>query len=270
MYFKYNGRDSKQWAYDLKCSLIIENLNSIEGEVLKTTNKYVEKAVRIKKINKNTGEITHFSKLEIDVINRWLFEEDYRCLEIGLYSYNAVFKRRRLIWSDNGFIDLVVRLAPNALSNKLINNVTVINDTITVTDIIYKENEDGDIIGEEEITYDCYRGEKVISLKVNGSKLDTELGIVLKGQDTTEVIIENITTSKTTIFKALKSFDNIYVCSKNNYIKSNDPNIYSKVNGIHLNLIDGVNEIKIKSDGFATVSIRYQEEFNLEEVWLNE
>ena len=51
MYFKYNGRDSKQWAYDLKCSLIIENLNSIEGEVLKTTNKYVEKAVRIKTVS---------------------------------------------------------------------------------------------------------------------------------------------------------------------------------------------------------------------------
>ena len=64
MYFKYNGRDSKQWAYDLNCSLIIENIVSIEGEVLKTTNKYVEKAVRIKKINKNTGKITHFSKLE--------------------------------------------------------------------------------------------------------------------------------------------------------------------------------------------------------------
>mgnify|MGYP000685933620 CR=1 FL=1 len=41
--FKYNGRDSKQWAYDLNCSLIIENIVSIEGEVLKTTNKYVEK-----------------------------------------------------------------------------------------------------------------------------------------------------------------------------------------------------------------------------------
>lgn len=271
MYFKFNGRDSKQWGYDLTSSLIIEKLDNIEGEELKVSEKYKEKFVRIKKVNKITGETVKFSKLEIDTINSWLFEEDYKCLEVGLYYYNAIFKRRKLMWRENnGYIDLIVRLTPNAQSAKLINNVTVINDTITVTDIIYTENEEGDIIAEEEITYDIYRGEKVISLEVNGSKLDTELGIVLKGEDATEVVIENITTSKTTIFKRLKNFDNIYVCSKNNYIKSKDKDIYSKFNGIHLNLIDGMNEIKIKSDGFATISICYQEEYDLEEVWLNE
>lgn len=56
MYFRYNGKDSKQWGYDIKSSLTIEKLDSIEGETLKSTNSYVEKAVRIKKVNKFTGD----------------------------------------------------------------------------------------------------------------------------------------------------------------------------------------------------------------------
>ena len=67
MYFRYNGKDSKQWGYDIKSSLTIEKLDSIEGETLKSTNSYVEKAVRIKKVNKFTGDLVHFSKLEIDM-----------------------------------------------------------------------------------------------------------------------------------------------------------------------------------------------------------
>ena len=47
-------------------------------------------------------------------------------------------------------------------------------------------------------------------------------------------------------------------------------NIYSKFNGVYLNLQKGINEIKISSNGFVNVSMCYQEEFNLEEVWLNE
>lgn len=244
MYFRYNGKDSKQWGYDLKSSLIIEKLDSIEEENLKSTNSYVEKAVRIKKINKYTGEVVQFSKLEIDVINRWLFEENYRCLEIGLYCYNAVFKRRRLMWADNGYIDLVVRLTPNALSSKIINNITVKNDE-KIVNINNKSN-------------------------ISGLNLNTELQIKLKEEDSSSIEIENITTGKSTIFRELEPFDSIYINSKNEYIKSSDSNIYSKFNGAYLKLVEGNNKIKIKSNGLTTVSICYQMEFNLEEVWLNE
>lgn len=244
MYFKYNGKDSKQWAYDLSCSLIIEKLDSVGVETLKATNKYVEKAVRIKKVNKFTGEITHFSKLEIDVINRWLFEDQYKCLEAGLYCYNAIFKRRRLMWSDNGFIDLIVRLTPNALSRKTIHNFTVKNGE-KIVDINNKSN-------------------------ISGLNLDTELQIKLKDDSSSSITIENITTRQKIGFKELNTLDSIYVNSKNEYISSNDSNIYSKFDGTYITLIQGINKIKIKSNGFVTVLICFQMEFNLEEVWLNE
>lgn len=245
MYFIYDGIDSEnRWPYDLDCGLIIEKIDSIEGEILRATDKYVEKAVRIKKVNKFTGEVVPFSKLEIDIINSWLFKEDYERLEIGLYCYNAIFKRRKSMWSENGFIDLVVRLTPNALSITTIYSITVDKER----DIVSIDN----------------------SSNISGLKLDTELDIKLLDENATKVTIENLTSGKSTEFKGLYSFDGIYINSKNEYIKSNDPNIYSKFNRIYLNLVEGINEIKISSDGFIGVSIRYQEEFNLEEVWLNE
>ena len=82
--------------------------------------------------------------------------------------------------------------------------------------------------------------------------------------------IENITSGKITKFEGLEMFDNIYVNSKNEYIKSNDKNIYSKFNGTYLTLLEGINEIKISSNGFTKIIICYRQEFNLEEVWLNE
>lgn len=245
MYFKFNGRDSKQWGYDLTSSLIIEKLDNIEGEELKVSEKYKEKFIRIKKVNKITGEIVKFSKLEIDTINSWLFEEDYKCLEVGLYCYNAIFKRRKFMWTENnGYIDLIVRLYNNALSSKMIDQVVV------------------------------NRGEKTININnksnIRGLKLETELGVKLKDENVTKVIIENITSGKITKFEGLEMFDNIYVNSKNEYIKSNDKNIYSKFNGTYLTLLEGINEIKISSNGFTKIIICYRQEFNLEEVWLNE
>lgn len=264
MYFKYNGRDSKQWAYDLNCSLIIENIVSIEGEVLKTTNKYVEKAVRIKKINKNTGEITPFSKLEIDVINRWLFEEDYRCLEIGFYCYNAVFKRRRLMWFDNGFIDLIVRLSPHAYSSKLVKNITVIDN-------IYTHIDDNGI----ETTIN--QSEKIFTINnksnVEGVEIYPEISIKLKDDKANLVIIDNLSLNNKMIFSGLDNKECIYINGKNKYMISKideTRDIYSKSNGVYLKLQQGINEIKITSNGFASVSICYQEVFNLGEVWLNE
>lgn len=245
MYFIYDGKDSEnRWPYDLECGLIIEKIDSIKGEILRATDKYVEKAVRIKKVNKFTGEVVPFSKLEIDIINSWLFKEDYERLGIGLYWYNAIFKRRKSMWSENGFIDLVVRLTPNALSITTMYSITVDKEK----DIVSIDN----------------------SSNISGLKLDTELDIKLLDENATKVTIENLRSGKSTEFKGLYSFDGIYINSKNEYIKSNDPNIYSKFNGIYLNLVEGINEIKISSDGFIGVSIRYQEEFNLEEVWLNE
>lgn len=148
------------------------------------------------------------------------------------------------MWSENGFIDLVVRLTPNALSITTMYSITVDKEK----DIVSIDN----------------------SSNISGLKLDTELDIKLLDENATKVTIENLTSGKSTEFKGLYSFDGIYINSKNEYIKSNDPNIYSKFNGIYLNLVEGINEIKISSDGFIGVSIRYQEEFNLEEVWLNE
>ena len=264
MYFRYNGKDSKQWGYDIKSSLTIEKLDSIEGETLKSTNSYVEKAVRIKKVNKFTGDLVHFSKLEIDAINRWLFEEDYRCLQVGLYCYNAVFKRRRLMCSDNGYIDLVVRLTPYALSSKTIHNITVIDNTYTYTD-------------DNGIETTVNQGEKIFTINnksnVEEVEIYPEISIKLKDDKANIVTIENLTLNNKVVFSELENKECIYINGKNQYMISmvdETRNIYSKFNGVYLNLQKGINEIKISSNGFVNVSMCYQEEFNLEEVWLNE
>lgn len=246
MYFKFNGKDSKQWGYDLTANLIIEHLDNIEGEQLKASDKYVEKFARIKKVNKTTNEVAKFTKLEVDTINRWLFEEDYKCLQIGLYCYNAIFKRRKFMWRENnGYIDLIVRLYPNALSSKMLNQVTVINSEKTIT-INNKSN-------------------------IDSLKLNTELQIILKDENANNVTIENLTNNKVTTFAGLEEFENFYVDGKNEYIISNidnDRDLYNKFNGTYLTLDNGINEIKISSNGFARVLIKHQQEFSLEEVWL--
>ena len=100
-----------------------------------------------------------------------------------------------------------------------------------------------------------------------------EISIKLKDDKANIVTIENLTLNNKVVFSELENKECIYINGKNQYMISmvdETRNIYSKFNGVYLNLQKGINEIKISSNGFVNVSMCYQEEFNLEEVWLNE
>ena len=260
MKFRFDGQKGESICSGL-ADLEIEN--RVADETLKTGKNYITKAIRSKKVK--DGNLVAFNKYELDSINRWLFKSNYKVLEIGKYVYYAIFFKEN-IWMkdvDKGYIDLQIRLKPYAYSSKIVNNITVIDNTYIYTD-------------DNGVEITVYQGEKTFTINnksdVEGLEIHTEISIKLKDDRANVVTIENLTLNNKMILSELENKECIYINTENQYMISKvdeTRDIYSKFNGIYLKLQQGINEIKISSNGFASVSICYREVFNLGEVWLN-
>lgn len=261
MKFKFDGKQGESICSGF-ADLEIEN--RVADETLKTGKDYITKAIRVKKIK--DGNLVAFNKYELDSINRWLFKSNYKVLEIGKYVYYALFFKEN-IWMkdvDKGYIDLQIRLKSYAYSSKILNNITVIDNTYV------DEDEDG-----VEITVN--QSEKIFTINnksnVEGVEIYPEISIKLKDNKANVVTIENLTLNNKMILSGFENKEYIYINGENQYMISKvdeTRDVYSKFNGVYLKLQQGINEIKVSSNGFASVSIWYQEVFNLGEVWLNE
>lgn len=260
MKFRFDGQKGESICSGF-ADLEIEN--RVADETLKSGKNYITKAIRIKKVK--DGNLVAFNKYELDSINRWLFKSNYKVLEIGKYVYYAIFFKEN-IWMkdvDKGYIDLQIRLKPYAYSSKIVNNITVIDNTYTYTD-------------DNGVEITVYQGEKTFTINnksdVEGLEIHTEISINLKDNKSNIVSIENVTLNNKMVLSELENKECIYINTENQYMISKvdeTRDIYSKFNGVYLKLQQGINEIKISSNGFASVSICYREVFNLGEVWLN-
>ena len=261
MKFRFDGQKGESICSGFS-DLEIEN--RVADETLKTGKDYITKAIRIKKVK--DGNLVAFNKYELDSINRWLFKSNYKLLEIGKYVYYAIFFKEN-IWMkdvDKGYIDLQIRLKPYAYSSKLVKNITVIDNTYTYTD-------------DTGVETTVNQSEKIFTINnksnVEGLEIYLEISIKLKDDKANIVTLENLTLNNKMILSELENKECIYINTENQYMISKideTRDIYSKSNGVYLKLQQGINEIKISSNGFASVSICYQEVFNLGEVWLNE
>lgn len=261
MKFRFDGQQGESICSGL-ADLEIEN--RVTDGTLKKGKDYITKAIRIKKVKDNN--LVPFNKYEVDSMNRWLFKSNYKVLVVGKYSYYAIFfkENRWMKDVDKGYVDLQIRLKPYAYSSRIVNNITVIDNTYTYTD------DNG-----TEIT--VYQGEKTFTINnksnVEGLEIHPEISIKLKDDKANIVAIENITLNNKMVLSGLENKECIYINGENQYMISKvdeTRDIYSKYNGVYLKLQQGINEIKISSNGFANVSICHQEVFDLGEEWLNE
>ncbi|SCJ00248.1 Phage tail protein [uncultured Clostridium sp.] len=261
MKFRFDGQQGESICSGL-ADLEIEN--RVTDGILKSGKDYVTKAIRIKKVK--DGNLVPLNKYEVDSINNWLFKSNYKVLEIGRYVYYAIFfkENRWMKDVDKGYIDLKIRLKPYAYSSKIVNNITVVDNTYTYTD-------------DNGAEISVYQGEKIFTINnksnVEGLEIYPEICIKLKDDKANLVTIENLTLNNKMIISGLETKECIYINGENQYMISKmdeTRDIYSKSNEVYLKLQQGINEIKISSNGFANVSICHQEVFDLGEEWLNE
>ncbi|MDU7150123.1 MAG: hypothetical protein E6300_16735 [Clostridium sp.] len=254
--FKYKGYSSKELYSTVREKFVIEERVSHEDENLTSGRTYIYKPVRIKKINKITNEVVPFKKLDLDYLNRWILNnKDYEILEIDKYLYKAIF----FPYADDytkgakeGYVDLKVRLYKNALSCILVSERTLtdriidnINDNEKYLCIDNKSNLEGLII---------YPNFVISNIPRKGFK------------ESRNIIIENTSITNNIINLSLEENEKIYINGKNDYIESNKNRLVNKI-GDHIKLQNGINTIKIKSDGYTTITFSYQEEFKIEGAW---
>lgn len=249
--FRYKGYSSKELYSTVRDKFILEERELYEDENLTSGRTYIYKPVRIKKINKMTNEVVAFKKLDLDYLNRWLLNnKDYEVLQIDKYIYKALFFQANDLYTKNakkGYIDLKVRLYKNALSSIYVYEKTLIGNTEKLINISNKSNVQGLIL------YPNF----IIS------------NIAKKGlTSATNILIENTTIIDNRLTIDLNANEMIYINGKNDYIvsKIDEGRVIKKI-GEYIKFQQGLNVIKLKSDGYCEINISYQEEFDLEEVW---
>lgn len=247
--FKYKGFSSKELYSTVRDKFIIEERELYKDEALTNGRTYLYKPIRIKKLNKITNEIIPFKKIDLDYLNHWILNnKDYEVLEIDKYIYKALFFPANDLYTQNageGFIDLKVRLYKNAFSNILVNEKTLTDDSEKFIDINNESNIEGLIIYPNFVVSNTPR----------------------KGfNSATTIVVENTSIANNKLTVNLDENEKIYINGKNDYIESNrGRKIYTR--GEYIKLKQGLNTIKLKSDGYCKINISYQQEFNIEGVW---
>jgi hypothetical protein len=256
--FRYKGFSSNELYSSIREKFVIENREAEEDENLINGRTFIYKPIRIKKINKITKELTPFKKLDLDYLNSWLLNKnDYEVLEIDGRVYKAIFFPANDVYtkgSEKGYIDLKVRLFKNALSSMILYQKTLtdrligdIKENEKILNINNKSNIEGLII---------YPNFIISNIPVKGLSPATIISI----ENTN--IIDNKLTIK------LTQDEEIYINGKNDYIisKVNKDRAIDKT-GKYIKLQQGLNSIKLKSDGYCRIYLSYQQEFNIEGMW---
>lgn len=254
--FKYKGFSSKELYSTVRDKFMIEERELCEDENLTSGRTYLYKPIRIKKLNKITNKTVAFKKLDLDYLNSWLLNnKDYEVLEIDRYIYKALFFPANDLYTQNaekGYIDLKVRLYKNAFSNILAyekvltdRQVENIDDSEKSFDIDNKSDVEGLII---------YPNFVVSNTPRKGFNLATT------------IVVENTSIDNNKLTVNLDENEKIYINGKNDYTESNrGRKIYTS--GEYIKLKQGLNTIKLKSDGYCKINISYQQEFNIEGMW---
>ena len=254
--FKYKGFSSKELYSTVRDKFVVEERKVNGDENLTSGKTYIYKPVRIKKINQLTNEVVPFKKMDLDYLNRWLLNnKDYEILEIDKYLYKAIF----FPYGDDytkgakdGYVDLKVRLYKNALSCILVSERTL-------TDRIIENTNDN----EKYLCIDNRSNVEGLIIYPNF----VISNIPRKGfRESRKIIIENTSITNNIITLSLEDNEKIYINGKNDYIESNKNRLVNKI-GEYIKLQNGINTIKIKSDGYCRISISHQSEFNIEGAW---
>lgn len=256
--FRYKGYSSKELNSTIRDKFVIEERELYEDENLSSGRTYIYKPIRIKKVNKITNEAVSFKKLDLDYLNHWLLNnKDYEVLEIDKHIYKALFFPANDGYTKNaekGCIDLKIRLYKNAFSSILTYKKTLtdrmingIDDSEKLLDINNKSNIQGLIL------YPNCTISNTLRRELNSA---------------TTISIENTTIADNKLTINLNENEKIYVNGKNDYtISKVDEDRTVDKSGEYIKLQQGLNTIKIKSNGYCEINISYQQEFNIEGVW---
>ena len=155
MHFKFNGRDSKQWGYDLTSSLIIEKLDNIEGEGLKVSEKYKEKLECLKDGNVFTDSI--IESFKYGSLDKWKKELRHRIIHDDIEVLRGYVKLHN---KEN--MDALDEVNWNKISDIKFN---IMKDTLTRKSLFTRINE----------AIDAKDYEKVSSLQLELSKYMKEI-----------------------------------------------------------------------------------------------
>ncbi|WP_066892955.1 hypothetical protein [Clostridium nigeriense] len=254
--FKYKGFSSKELYSTVRDKFMIEERELYEDENLTSGRTYLYKPIRIKKLNKITNKAVAFKKIDLDYLNSWLLNnKDYEVLEIDGYVYKALFFPANDLYTkdaDKGYIDLKVRLYKNALSNIYTSERVLTNRIV-------------DGVDENEKLMDISNKSNIEGLILHPNFIISN--IPRRGFDSaTTIVIENTSISNNKLTINLVENEKLYINGKNDYIESNKKRYIDKT-GEYIKLKEGLNAIKLKSNGYCKINISFQQEFNIEGVW---